>query len=212
MSVYDSLFLLDGLEQNEKCEIISAFPKAVAFAKGEIIYSSQKFSHALGLVISGTAVAVTNNAHKVVMNKFTCGMCFGAAAVFGNNNEYVSSIIADTDSEILFITESALTEIFKAYPKTAINYIAFLSDKIRFLNHKLSVISCISAEDTVFKYLSSTADSDDYALLPKSMTELSRMLGIGRASLYRSLDSLEATGCIKRENNKIKVINNEKTN
>ena len=44
------------------------------------------------------------------------------------------------------------------------------------------------------------------------MTVLSRMLGIGRASLYRSLDALENAGMISRENNSIRVKIYEKGN
>jgi uncharacterized membrane protein len=36
------------------------------------------------------------------------------------------------------------------------------------------------------------------------------MLGISRASLYRSLDDLEKNGYISRQENKVKVINYEK--
>lgn len=211
MSVYDSLFLLDGLSDGEKEEIIASFPAAVKFNKGETIYSELNFSRAVALVISGGAVAATNNASGVVMKKFLPGMCFGAAAVFGGSEEYVSRVTAETETEIQFISEEFLTVLFKKYPQTAVNYIAFLSDRIRFLNNKLSVLSCQSAEDTVLMYLNSAADSDGYAFIPKSMTMLSKMLGLGRASLYRSLDSLEKNGHIIRENNKIKVINNEKT-
>ena len=211
MSVYDSLFLLDGLSDGEKEEIIASFPAAVKFNKGETIYSELNFSRAVALVISGGAVAATNNASGVVMKKFLPGMCFGAAAVFGGSEEYVSRVTAETETEIQFISEEFLTALFKKYPQTAVNYIAFLSDRIRFLNNKLSVLSCQSAEDTVLMYLNSAADSDGYASIPKSMTMLSKMLGLGRASLYRSLDSLEKNGHIIRENNKIKVINNEKT-
>lgn len=210
MSVYDNLFLLDGLSGAQKEKIISSFPAAVKFKKGETIYSSQKFTRALALVVSGTAKAQTDNANRVVMKKFLPGMCFGASAVFGGET-FVSTVTAETDAEIQFITEDILTSLFEEYPQTAVNYIAFLSDKIRFLNNKLSVLSCPSAEDTVLKYLDSAADKDGYAALPESMTMLSRMLGLGRASLYRSLEALEKSGRIIRENNRIKVINNEKT-
>lgn len=210
MSVYDSLFLFDGLNPEEIEEIISSLPLAVKFNKGELIYSSQSFTRAIALVISGAAKAETNNAHRVVMKRFLPGMCFGAAAVFGGE-AYVSRITAETKTEVQFITEDILISLFQKYPKTAINYIAFLSDKIRFLNNKLSVLSCPSAESAVLKYLVSAADKDGYAVIPENMTMLSKMLGLGRASLYRSLDSLEKNGHIIRENNKIKVINNEKT-
>ena len=81
---------------------------------------------------------------------------------------------------------------------------------MRFLNKKLSVISCSNAEDTVLKYLLSVCDSDNNAKIPKSMTLLAKTLGLGRATLYRSLESLEKDGLILRENNNIKVIKNEK--
>ena len=138
-------------------------------------------------------------------------MCFGAAALFGGGGKYVSTVAAELPSEIIFLTEKRLTELFKAYPNIAVNYITFLSDKIRFLNEKISVITCQSAEDTVFQYLLSAKNKDGYAMLPQSMTLLAKMLGLGRASLYRSLDRLEQNGYIKRENNEIKVIKNEKT-
>lgn len=211
MSVYESLFLLDGLENSEKQEIISSFPKPVKFEKDELICSSEAFSYALVLIVSGSAFAVTNNANKVVMKKFSPGMCFGAAALFGGGGKYVSTVAAEQTSEIVFLTEERLTELFKSYPKTAINYISFLSDKIRFLNEKISVITCQSAEDTVYQYLLCAKNNDGYAVLPQSMTMLAKMLGLGRASLYRSLDKLEQSGYIRRENNEIKVIKNEKT-
>ena len=87
MSVYDSLFLLDGLSGEEKDNIIRSFPAAVKFKKGETIYSEFNFSRAVALVLSGSAVAETNNANGVVMKKFLPGMCFGAAAVFGSSDE-----------------------------------------------------------------------------------------------------------------------------
>ena len=83
---------------------------------------------------------------------------------------------------------------------------------MRFLNNKLCVISCLSAEDTVLTYLSSVKDNDGYAQIPKNMTLFAKMLGLSRASLYRALDILMQNGSILKENNKYKVIKNEKTN
>lgn len=205
MSVYDGLFLLDGLQENEKREIISALPEAVKFKKGEIVYSPESFRRAIGFVKSGSVSAITNNSQQMVMKRIFVGNCFGAAAVFGTADTYVSTVSAAADAEICFITEETLVSLFEKHPVTAVNYIAFLSDRIRFLNKKLSVISCSDAENTVLKYLTLSADDNGYAVIPVSMTELAKMLGLGRASLYRSLDVLEKRGSIIRENNKIKV-------
>ena len=105
----------------------------------------------------------------------------------------------------MLYNQEMLASLFEKHPHAAINYIAFLSDRIRFLNARISVISCSDAENTVLKYLTLSADENGYAAIPKSMTELASMLGLGRASLYRSLESLEKRGIIIRENSRIKV-------
>jgi CRP-like cAMP-binding protein len=202
----EELFLLEGLSEKEKSQITKSFDSPILFRKGEIIYTADKFSNSLGFICSGKAFAVTNSGQELFMNSFGEGACFGAAALFGGAENYVSTIIAKTDTEVLFISEDTLNSIFTNFPKTSINYISFLSDKVRFLNQKLSMLSCSNTDETVYRYLSSVLDNDGYALIPKNMTLLSKMLGIGRASLYRSLDKLEESGKILKENTKIKVI------
>ncbi len=205
------LFIFDGLNDEQIQNAVHEFTNTKKFKKGEIIYSAEHFSNALCVLLSGKAVAFTNNGSRLCMNNFEVGDCFGAAALFGNEDCYVSTVSAKTDIEILFITEIELQKLFSKYPDTAINYIKFLSDKIRFLNKKLDVLSCATTEDTVLYYLSSVADSDGYAKIPdNNMTRLAKTLGLSRASLYRSFDSLERDSVILRENNLIKVIKNEK--
>lgn len=202
----ENIFLLNGLSEKEKKEITSCFAEAVSFKKGEIIYSEDVYPNAIGYVLCGKAAAVTNNGNNIHMRTFEAGTCFGVAAIFGGDSHYVSTITAKTDIKILFITEDELKSIFLKYPKTATNYIEFLSNKIRFLNTKLSVISCNNADDTVLKYLSTVCDSEGNATTFKSMTLLAKTLGLSRATLYRSLESLEKNGIILRENNIIRVI------
>ena len=208
--IINEIFLLNGLSDNEKTEIISLFNESTIFKKGEVIYSANTYKNAIGYVISGTAEALSGNSDGVFMKNFTKGSVFGVAAIFTDNDDYISRIIAKTDVEILFIKEDVLKYIFNKYPKTSLNYISFLTEKVRFLNNKLNLLSCQSAEETVYSYLSNISDSEGNAKIPVSMTLLSKMLGIGRATLYRCFDSLENERKIIRENNSIKVIKNEK--
>ena len=209
---YSKLFLLKELSEDSVTAISSTFAPTQKFKKGEIIYSADTFKNAIGFVVSGSVVAVANNHNEILLKNFTQNMCFGVAAIFGGGDNYVSTITAKTDCEILFINEETLKTIFNEYPQVAINYITFISDKIRFLNEKLRVISCMSAEDTLMTYFSSVADRDGYANIPENMTRFAKTLGLSRATLYRALDILEKNGSILKENNKLKVIKNEKTN
>lgn len=200
------IFLFNGLTDTEAEKAISSLQAPKRFNKGDVIYSAESFSHAIGYILNGKAVAVANNGSLLHMNTFEKGACFGVAAVFGSETDYVSSVIAKSECEILFITEEELEKIFSLFPVCSINYIKFLSEKIRFLNKKLDMLSRPCAEDTVYNYLSSSKGADGVAKIPKSMTLVAKTLGIGRATLYRSLDALENKGKILRENNYIKVI------
>lgn len=210
MQEYNSFFLFDDLTDKQIKSILSGFDQAREFSKNDIIYSSEHYSDAIGYIIDGSAFASTDNDNGVVMRRFSAGMCFGAAAVFGNENPYVSKIIAESRCKIQFVTEKQLREIFKAYPQAAINYISFLSSRVRFLNGKLKILSCDSAQESLLKYLISSSNEDNILVIPKNMTMLAKMLGISRASLYRSFDGLESAGLISREKNIIRVKNYEK--
>ena len=144
------------------------------------------------------------------MKSFKKGTCFGVAAVFCGNDMYVSTVTAKTETKIVFITENQLNDMFNKYPKTAVNYIKFLSDKIRFLNKKLGILASPTAEETILNYITSIANGNGIAELPNNMTLLSKSLGISRASLYRALETLESEGLILKEKNIVKVIKNEK--
>ena len=132
----NALFLFDNLKKSEIKEIISILPKPQLFEKGETIYSANQFRKALGFIIKGKASATTDNSDLLFMKTFSKGSIFGAAAIFGNNESYVSRIIATSKTEVLFIDEDTLIRIFEKYPQTSINYINFLSDKIRFFHNK----------------------------------------------------------------------------
>ncbi len=200
------IFLLKGLNENEKQKVISMFSKSSKFKKGDVIYSANTFKSALGVILNGTASATAENSDGFFKKSFTKGNIFGAAAIFGDGGAYVSQIIARTDCEVLFIDEAVLKKIFALYPLTSLNYISFLSDKIRFLNQKLNMISSPSAEDTVYKYLIENMNDNHIVSLSVSMSLLAKMLGLSRATLYRSFDALESKGKIIKQNNEIKVI------
>lgn len=204
----ENLFLFDGLSEAEKKEIIAGFENPLKFKKGEIIYSKKQHPNALGYLISGKAYAEGSSQKGIYMRSFEKHSCFGVASIFGSDSDYVSIIKAKTDATVLFITEKQLIEIFSKYPQTAVNYIKFLSDKIRFLNKKINVVTSPNAEIMVLNHLKTIMDYNNNAV-SENMTLISKTLGIGRATLYRSLDSLESKGLIKRKNNIIRVTENE---
>ena len=203
VEILKKTFLFAGIEELGE---IAELPDTVSFKKGEMIYRETEFRRALGILISGKAKAMPAGESDAVLNVFLPGAVFGAAAVFSQKEEYVSRICAASDCTVLFLDEAFLARLFAAYPNAAVNYISFLSQRIRFLNEKLSLFTQSDSEGRVYAFLAKNCDETGDLTYKGSMALLARNLGMGRTSLYRALDTLEHKNMIVREDGKIKVI------
>lgn len=199
--ILEEMFLFQNLTHLPD---LQQLPPSVDFRRGEDIYAPHEYRKALGVVLRGRAEAVSVRSEKAVLTTFDTGSIFGAAALFGDR-EYVSHIRATTDCRVQFLPESLLREWFVSYPEISLNYIGFLTDRVRFLNGKIAVYTCDGAAGKLYSWLSSNCD--DNGEMPKlSMTKLAATLNIGRTSLYRALDELTEKQLIVYEDGKVRVI------
>ena len=202
-----SLFLLQGLTDQELdlCGQLTVAEEQ-SFRKGETIYTPHHAKRSLALVLEGH-IRVWQG--KVVMNDLFADDVFGAAALFGSDEEYPSTVAAETDCRILFIPQETVVAWMKAVPMVAENYVRFLSDRIRFLNRRLSTLTAGQADGKLWRYLLAHRDEDGVVDIREGMGELAERLDMGRSSLYRSLDALSQTGRIRRERKKIIILKTE---
>jgi CRP-like cAMP-binding protein len=197
-------FLFKGLNDDELLGATQYFEEPLKVQKNLELYKTGY----VGILEQGQAVITRHSTAGVntTVRTINSGEIFGSASVFGDWQQGFSSIISKTTCTVRYITEDNLTKLFTAVPQVALNYIGFLSDRIRYLNRRLDTFSASGTEQKLYEFLSSQPQEDGLATLPYSMTELSRRLKIGRSSLYRSLESLEANGFITRQKNKF-IIN-----
>lgn len=193
--LYD-VFLFGGAKQAVD---ETKFNEPERFSKGQVIYGQDSYPNGIGILLSGKAKALSLSGGGL-LTRFEKGSVFGAAGLFGDNKEYISKIVADSDCAVLFIDQTLLEELFEKYPKVSLNYISFLSSKIRFLNEKLAIMMQDGVEGRLYEFL---LKNDGYS---GKMTVLSNMLCIGRTSLYRALLTLEEKNLIVRNDERIKVI------
>lgn len=199
--IMEELFLFQNLTQLPD---LRQLPPPVDFHRGEDIYAPDDYHKALGVVLRGRAEAVSVKSEKTVLTTFRAGGVFGAAALF-SDREYVSRVRAATDCRVQFLPELLLREWFLSYPEMALRYIAFLTDRVRFLNGKIAVYTCDGASARLYSWLSSNSNAEGE--MPKlSMTKLAAALHMGRTSLYRGLDELEEKHLIVRKDGKVRVI------
>ncbi len=165
-----------------------------SFAPGEIV-APHSGEAAAGVLLSGKASAAGESG--VALNAFQPGGLFGVAALFGGDS-YVSTVRAESRCEAVFITTAQLEELFRSRGDLALAYIRFLSDRIRFLNRKISQFTAPTAAEALYLWASRN-QTGGLATASQGWSALARTLGIGRASLYRALDELERTGRAVRE-------------
>ncbi|MBQ9827570.1 MAG: Crp/Fnr family transcriptional regulator [Lachnospiraceae bacterium] len=186
-------FLFKDLAENEKEAVIKSLPEPSVFLKGDVICGSG--NGCIGIMEEGTAKCFVKNC-GVVMRTFKEGDIFGVTDLFGDND--VSTIVASSRCSVIFLERSAFQELLRNNPGFSMNYIRFLTDRICFLNRKISLYSMDDAEHKVYAHLLSISD-DNGTARPGNMSLLARTLGIGRTSLYRAVEALENKDIISRD-------------
>lgn len=175
-------------------------PEEVTYEKGQVIYGRNNYEKALGVLLSGRAEAAARE--RSALNTFHAGDAFGAAALFGGA-EYVSFIRALTPCKVQYIPEATLGQLFRDYPQTAINYIEFLSAKVRFLNGKIATYTSTSVEGRLYYWLQANCDQEGRLPTGMTMTKLAKTLNVGRTSLYRAIEELEKKFVLGRQDGEV---------
>lgn len=204
---------LFGVVPRSTIERITASPlcKQKRFEKGELVYGKTEFSRSLGIVLSGRLRVTKDNAdgHKMIMSTLSGGSLFGAAALFNDEPEYATDIVALEKSTVLFFTQSLMQRMIRREPQIAENYIKYLSERILFLNKKMYFLTAGTAEQRLCSFLLDNAQEGVETTLPMPINKLACVLNISRASLYRAFDTLLSSGAIAKQGKTITVINAE---
>lgn len=177
-----------------------------SFKPGEIIYSPESTDKLLGIFLSGTAtVHSVDSENGVLLRGFTKNDAFGLATLFGSRSRYVSVITAKKACRVLMFAAEDISALIQTNPTFSTNYIRCLSDKICYLNAKISCFTAGSPERKLAYFLCSQSPENSFSL-NISANALSDMLNIGRASLYRAFDKFTKDGFIKKEGKNITLI------
>ena len=182
-------------------------PPPVEVAAGEGVDAA--YLHCFGILLEGQLEIHSADSEKnVILRNLKAPSVFGAASLFCQGELPFSQIQAKSRCKLLFASLEAVRTLLSSDEAFRDAYLAFLCDRVRFLNRKIQCFTAGSAERKLALWLLS--EDQPTIVLPTSLSSLADMLDIGRASLYRSLDKLENEGMICRDGRKITVISQEK--
>ena len=202
---HNGWFLFSGLDEAEiktARSILTYYE--ICYESGETVFSKGETAHCLAYVAEGLIAVYRDTAQKsVLLNSLRRGSTFGASSLFGQDEAFPTHLIAKTKSCILFFSQEALEKLFTALPKTALNYISFLSDRIRFLNGKVRSFASGTNEEKLARFFLENEENGQISL--SNLSSLASSLSLGRASLYRIIDAMTERGLISREKNIITI-------
>lgn len=180
--------------------------------KGDVVLSEENFRRCLIVILKGRVSVLRLDAegHRTVLNELSKGDVFGMATLFTEDEEYPSQILAEESSRLLIFPKELIEEAFSRSPDFSLAYVRLLSRKIRFLNRKLSSFTESETGEKLLRFLENASGGKQEFLLPCSVSRLSEILGIGRASVYRAFDLLTEQGKISR-NGKAVILHPEKS-
>lgn len=175
------------------------------FSPEEIILSKNSNEKVLGLILSGEAnVYAPGCDGGVLIKTLSPTDSFGVATLFGDSVKFVTTIVSKKASTVIFFSKSSVESLMDMSKDFRKNYITFLSQRICFLNEKISCFTAGSPEKKLSSFLCSESDKNEFSVSISSI-RLSEMLDIGRATLYRAFDKMIEDGLIVKTGKTIYV-------
>ncbi len=178
----------------------------VQIAAGEKLMSAGDAARRLGIILSGAArVYKAAGGKRIFMNALNEGEMIGAAGLFQKDARPVTEVVATKACQVLFFDESELKELFREHFKLTESYLAYLTGRIHFLTARIETMGSPNARDKLLSHIGASAVSGVYKL-KAGYNSLADAIGLSRATLYRAMDALEAEGILKRDGNKIIIM------
>ncbi len=200
--------LLHGISMENAERIFSRYACEVeSYSPGDVVMSPADQTKRIGFLLQGKAEIITSGQSKNTLLRFLNeGEAFGASRLF-SDAPFVSVVTAKSTCKIFFLSEDAILALMESDTLFLRRYLTFLSGRIRYLNQKISYLSAGSAERKLALYLSYSQES--VFTLALSISALSELLDIGRASLYRAFDKLIEDGYITKCGREIRILQKE---
>lgn len=198
--------LFEGADLETLSSLLCSEATVRSYTAGEVIFSSENEKNLVVILKGNAEVLSADTERKVLLRTLGKGDFFGVAELFSRSVQSdVSRIVSKGQSKVLLIPEAKLGELLEKDKKVMYNYLNFLCSRIRFLNRRITCFTAGSAERRLALYLDSLAEENENTgeciklTLGVSMNALALMLDIGRASLYRAIETLTEDGFIKKD-------------
>ena len=200
--IFEDIFLFKNISQ-EDIKKYCSFPgyEIKNYAKNDTMLSA-KTDKQIGILLEGKAIIISND-DGVVIKKLSKGDIYGVAILFDDPHYSTRVISSSSKTTVLTLNRDFVKKCIDQNTQIAFNYIEYMAKKISFLNSKISSFTAKTAESKLYAYLLQLPREENKIILTTDFSSIAKMIGIGRASLYRAFEKLEKDGLIIKNNKEI---------
>ena len=201
IEILSKIFLFENVEEEivKKCCNQSGYT-VLDFSPGDILMDSESEKY-IGIILTVKASIISNDG-GVIIKKLIKNDIYGVAKLF-DATKYPTKIIANSKCSVIAISKDFIERCIEYEKQISLNYIKILAKKISFLNNKINSYTAKSTEGKLYAYLLQIPRENNKIVLKSDFSSIAKMLGIGRASLYRAFEKLENDGLIIKKDKEI---------
>lgn len=192
--ILEKTFLFSGLNADEISDLLKAKEiKIQRFLRGETIYSCDNNEKKVGFIISGSCEVrkKKSDTADALLNTLSVSDSFGILSVF-SDERFPTQIYSSKNCEVLFFTKDEIDDYVNSSLRISQNLIKFLTNRINFLNEKISILSSTRVEERLVQFLLFEAKRNQSNSFYFNITKTSDAINAGRASVYRALEVLQS--------------------
>lgn len=182
------------------------------FSKNDIIAMEGDICTSIGLILEGTIDIKRTLGSKVIhVSSFSRGHIFGEVIAFSDINIYPATVIASSNSKIMFINKDNFIKFCTSHEDFLSMFLNDLTNKIFVLNKSITNLTFSSIRQKICNYLLVEYKSQKSKNIKLKMTKekLAESLGITRPSLSRELINMKDLGLIDYSRSHIKILDLE---
>lgn len=180
------------------------------YSSGKIIKFQGEPCRNLLLLVKGsiTAGITKPDGKNIILERLTAPEAAASAIVFSDHGNLPVTLIAETDTELVFLSRETLLFLFQQHKSVLNRYLTDMGNKVSFLADKIRYLQMHTLRQKIITYLLELKkrQQSDLLIMDYSLETLSEMFGVTRPSLSREIGLLVEEQYLAREGKKIRVL------
>lgn len=207
--------LFEGIDENDYESILSClYARTVHYNKNQNVFHKDDPVTNAGIILSGQVQVLKEDyyGNRSIVTKLTKGALFGETFVCADIKKLPVSVIAEAESEILFIDYQKLIHSCKStcafHSRLIYNMLRIVARKNIMLNQKIELLSKRTTREKLLAYLAAEAQKagNNNFLIPFNREELADYLSVDRSAMSAELGRMRDDGLIQFHKNNFTLL------